>query len=60
MQIEQKPMLRATDETRYQLKVIAALTRETMQAVVARLVKTEFERVNAEPLPSSQPIIDDR
>lgn len=38
-------MLRASQETRQQLKVIAALTGETMQVVVARLVKAEYDRV---------------
>ncbi len=42
---EKKPMLRASDETRQQLKIIAALTHETMQAVLARLVRTELEQV---------------
>lgn len=38
-------MLRASEETRRQLKVVAALTGETMQEVLARLVKAEYERV---------------
>ncbi len=42
---QELPVLRASVETRRQLKIIAALTGETMQAVVARLVKAEFERV---------------
>ena len=41
-------MLRASEDTRQQLKVIAALTNETMQAVLARLVKAEYERVKKE------------
>lgn len=41
-------MLRASEETRQQLKIIAALTNETMQAVLARLVKAEYERVKKE------------
>ncbi len=42
---QKKPMLRASDETRQQLKIIAALTHETMQTVLARLVRTELEQV---------------
>ena len=42
---KEKPLLRCTEETRQQLKIIAALTNETMQAVLARLVKAELERV---------------
>lgn len=38
-------MLRASEETRQHLKVIAALTGETMQAVLARLVQAEYEQV---------------
>lgn len=45
---KEKPMLRASQETRQQLKVIAALTGETMQAVLARLIKAEYDRVKVE------------
>ena len=45
MKKKELPVLRASVETRRQLKVIAALTGETMQAVLARLVKAEFERM---------------
>lgn len=39
------PLLRAREETRRQLKMIAALTGESMLDVLARLVKAEWERV---------------
>ena len=42
------PVLRATPETRQQLRVIAAVSRETMQAVLARLVKQEMNRIRQE------------
>lgn len=45
MKAKEKPTLRASQETRQQLKVIAALTGETMQFVLARLIKAEFDRV---------------
>ena len=41
------PVLRAREETRRQLKLIAALTGESMLAVLARLVKAELERIQA-------------
>ena len=48
METKEKPTLRASQETRQQLKVIAALTGETMQAALARLVKAEYDRVKQE------------
>jgi hypothetical protein len=45
MDKKEKPVLRATAETRQQLKVIAAVLGETMQEVIARLVKDEYERI---------------
>lgn len=48
MEKKEWPVLRASKETRRQLKVIAALAGETMQSVLARLVKAEFERVKGE------------
>jgi len=45
MNTQEKPTLRASQETRQQLKVIAALTGETMQGVLARLIKAEYDRV---------------
>jgi hypothetical protein len=45
MDAKERPVLRASEETRRQLKIIAALTNETMQSVLARLVKAEYERV---------------
>ena len=48
MKTKEKPVLRASEETRQQLKIIAAVTKETMQAVVARLVQAEYERVKKE------------
>ncbi len=48
MEQKEKPTLRASQETRQQLKVIAAVTGETMQATLARLVKTEYDRLKQE------------
>jgi hypothetical protein len=48
MSTKEKPALRASVETRQQLKVIAALTGETMQDAIARLIKAEYERVKEE------------
>jgi hypothetical protein len=39
------PVLRATDETRRALKMIAAMTGETMQAALQRIVQAELERL---------------
>jgi hypothetical protein len=38
-------MILTTQEVREQLKIIAALTKSTMKAVLARLVAEEFKRV---------------
>jgi prophage DNA circulation protein len=40
-----KSTLRATAETQRQLKIIAALTGETMHAVLTRLIQAEYERL---------------
>jgi len=48
MQAKEKPTLRASQETRQQLKVIAALAGETMQATLARLIQAEYDRVKQE------------
>jgi hypothetical protein len=39
------PVLRAREQTRKNLKIIAALTGESMLAVLDRLVQAELERV---------------
>jgi len=39
------PVIRVTTEARKDLKLIAALTGETMQAVVTRLAQQERERL---------------
>ena len=44
----EKPTLRASEETRRLLKIIAALANESMKEALARLVKDEYERVNRE------------
>ena len=48
MDTKEKPTLRASQETRQHLKIIAAQTGETMQAVLARLIKAEYDRVKQE------------
>jgi hypothetical protein len=40
-----KPIIRATQETHRELRLVAALTGETMQAVIRRLVKEELARL---------------
>ncbi len=45
METKEKPTLRASQETRQQLKIIAAQAGETMQATLARLIKAEYDRV---------------
>jgi len=45
METKEKPTLRASQETRQHLKVIAAVTGETMQAALARLIKAEYDRI---------------
>jgi hypothetical protein len=42
------PVLRAREQTRKNLKIIAALTGESMLAVLDRLVQAELERVQQE------------
>lgn len=44
----ERPIIRASEETRRLLKVIAALTNESMKAVLARLVREEYERIQKE------------
>ena len=48
METKEKPTLRASQETRQHLKVIAAVTGETMQAALARLIKAEYDRIKQE------------
>jgi len=42
------PNIRVTPETRKNLKMIAAMTGETMLEVVARLAKQELERMKGQ------------
>ena len=42
------PVLRAREETRKNLKIIAAFTGESMLTVLDRLIKAELERVQQE------------
>lgn len=42
------PVLRVREHTRKQLKIVAALTGESMLAVLDRLVSAELERITAE------------
>ena len=48
MKKKTSPVLRAREETRRQLKIIAALTGESMLDVLDRLIKAELERVQQE------------
>ena len=49
MNTQTKPVLRAREHTRKNLKIIAALTGESMLDVLDRLVQAELERVQHEP-----------
>lgn len=48
MEKKTSPVLRAREQTRKNLKIIAALTGESMLDVLDRLVKAELERVQKE------------
>lgn len=48
MEKKAHPFLRVREETRRNLKVLAALTGESMLDVLDRLIKAELERVQPE------------
>ncbi len=48
MEEKAKPVIRATATTQRCLKMIAAMTGETMQAVLARLVQQELVRLQSQ------------